>query len=83
MNVVLQKKPHKHIPKGDVFMPKKPNESSNGGNIVETYKLGNTTVHICDDCFAKTPEEIKKVLDDYHAAGWAIVLDLAAKGIVV
>lgn len=33
------------------------------GNIVETYKIGNTTIKICDDtCKNKTPEDIQAIL---------------------
>ncbi|QJD87879.1 hypothetical protein [Cohnella herbarum] len=49
-------------------------------NIVKTYKFGNSTVHIADNFVAKTPDDIKKVLDRYHAAGWAIIEELIAKG---
>lgn len=43
------------------------------GNIVYTTQIGNTMIRICDDFCARTPEEVEKVLDDFHAAGWAIV----------
>lgn len=77
MNVVPNNLAHKHNPRGDVVMPiKRPKQ----GNIVETLRLGGTTIHICDDYFAETPEEIEKILDDYHAAAWAIVNTEAAKG---
>jgi len=50
------------------------------GNVVKTIQDGNTTVLICDDFAAKTPEEIEKVLVEYHAAGWAIAQRLIEKG---
>ena len=32
-------------------------------NIVEEYKVGNTTVKICDNCCRdKTPEDIDKII---------------------
>lgn len=49
-------------------------------NIVETYKLGNATIHICDNFIRTDPAEIEKVLDDFHAAGWAIIDELREKG---
>lgn len=34
------------------------------GNIVKSFKLGATQVHICDDfCRDKTDEEVKAILD--------------------
>ncbi|NGP56810.1 hypothetical protein FLT15_00065 [Paenibacillus thiaminolyticus] len=50
------------------------------GNIVETYKIGNTTVNICDDCFVKTPEEKERVLAEFYAVGWAIIRRLRREG---
>lgn len=50
------------------------------GNIVETYRFGNTIVHICDDCIVKTPEEKERVLAQFYAAGWAIVRRLRSEG---
>lgn len=44
-----------------------------------TYHFGNTTVHIVGPP-PMTEEEIDKVLDEYHKAGWAIIQDLRAKG---
>ncbi|WP_168121922.1 hypothetical protein [Paenibacillus sp. HB172176] len=42
-------------------------------NIVETYQLGNTTVHIADNAYHdKSPEAIKQVWKDFYAAGWVI-----------
>jgi len=77
MNVVLSNLAHKHNPRGDVVMPiKRPNQ----GNVVETFRIGGTTINICDDFFAQDEYEVEKVLDDLHAAGWAIINDLAAKG---
>lgn len=61
-------------------MPNKPKpQPLEKGNIVETYQIGLTTVHICDDYVAKTPEDIEKVIDDMHAVGWKII-ESAAKG---
>lgn len=49
---------HKHIPKGDDHM-----------NIVQTYHIGNSTVHICDD-YAQ--EDVENVMQDLQEAGWEI-----------
>lgn len=50
------------------------------GNIVETYQIGQSIVYICDDHVAKTQDEIEKVINDMHAAGWKIIEGAAAKG---
>lgn len=50
------------------------------GNVVKTIQDGNTTILICDDFIAKTPEEIEKVLDRFYASGWRIVEELIAQG---
>jgi hypothetical protein len=47
-------------------------------NIVHTYQIGRSTVHIASNYFAKTSEEVEKVLKEYHAAGWRIVDQVAA-----
>jgi hypothetical protein len=54
-------------------MPKRNNKFKLQGNVVYTTKIGNTTIRFCDDFCAKTPEEVEKVLDEMHAAGWAII----------
>lgn len=34
------------------------------GNVVEVFKLGNTTIKICDDAYRdKTDEDINRILD--------------------
>ncbi|WP_232695509.1 hypothetical protein [Brevibacillus daliensis] len=47
-----------------------------------TYKEGNTTVNIVAPP-RMTEEEIEKVLEDFHKAGWMIVKSLRAKGIEI
>ncbi|MDO7908470.1 hypothetical protein Q5741_18885 [Paenibacillus sp. JX-17] len=49
------------------------------GNVIETYQFGETTVQICDDFVAKTPEQIRKVIFEMHAKGWAIINDMKPK----
>jgi hypothetical protein len=42
-------------------------------NIIETYQLGNTTVHIADNSYRdKTAEEISNVWTDFYTAAWTI-----------
>ncbi|MFC0214053.1 hypothetical protein ACFFK0_16615 [Paenibacillus chartarius] len=41
-------------------------------NIVETYKFGNSTVHIASNFFVSTPEAKQRVLNEMHAIGWLI-----------
>jgi hypothetical protein len=40
-------------------------------NIVRTMQLGNTTVHICSDCFPKSEEERKQVEQNIIDTMWA------------
>ncbi|MBU5356095.1 hypothetical protein KQI74_27980 [Paenibacillus barcinonensis] len=63
---------HKHNPGRDVPMPIQTKELP-AGNIVETYKFGETTVHICDDFIVRSPSQIAKVIREMHEAGWAII----------
>jgi hypothetical protein len=67
---VLATQKHTHITRGDASVKQQPDA---------TYKIGNSTVNI----FAPPPmteEEIDKVLDDFHLAGWAIIEELLEKG---
>ncbi|WP_400163971.1 hypothetical protein ACAF76_012880 [Brevibacillus sp. TJ4] len=41
-------------------------------NIVETYVINGSTIHIADNCIRTDPEEIEKIIDDLHALGWEI-----------
>lgn len=51
------------------------------GNIVEVYKIGNTTIKICDDSYRdKTPEELKKVEQRIMKVCWDIVRAARAQG---
>ena len=45
----------------------------------KTLKIGKTIIHIINPP-QMTPEEIEQVLKDYHAAGWAIIDELAENG---
>lgn len=77
---VLNAAPHTLVTRGDAAMSKpKRRQFKREGNIVYTTKIGNTTIRICDDFVARTPEEIEKVLDEMHAAGWAIIESLQRK----
>ena len=51
------------------------------GNIVEEYKIGNTTILISDAAYRdKTPEDIEKILQRVTAIGWKIVESARAAG---
>lgn len=51
------------------------------GNIVEVYKIGNTTVQISDAAYRdKTPEDIEKILQRINEIGWKIVQAARAAG---
>jgi hypothetical protein len=78
--VVPDALPHRHNPRGGVSVKKKENKVP---NIVETYHYGNTTVHIADNFIRTDPDEIEKILDELHAAGWRIVENLRERGIDV
>jgi hypothetical protein len=44
------------------------------GNVVEEYKLGNTTIKICDDGYRNlTPADIERTLERIVEIGWKIV----------
>lgn len=39
-------------------------DTTQGGNIVKSFKIGNTSLKICDDyCRSKTPEEVQVILN--------------------
>lgn len=61
-------------------VPVKPPHRLNWGDesvkYDKTLKLGKTIIHIVNPP-QMTPEEIEQVLKDYHAAGWAIIDELA------
>lgn len=44
----------------------------------KTIKIGNTTIHIVAPP-PQTKEEIDRILDEYHKAGWAIVREMQEK----
>ncbi|WP_157211768.1 hypothetical protein [Brevibacillus borstelensis] len=48
-------------------------------NIVETYMIEGSTIHIADNCMRKDKEEIDRIIDDFHAAGWAILQEAENK----
>lgn len=51
------------------------------GNIVEEYKIGNTTIKICDSAYKdKTPEDINKILERIMNIGWKCVETARLKG---
>lgn len=42
-------------------------------NIVETYQLGNTTVHIADNAFRdNNQEQTEKIWKAFYAAAWVV-----------
>lgn len=53
------------------------------GRIVETYHYGNSTVHISDACIVHDPDEIEKIIDNWHEIGWAIIKKCREQGIEV
>jgi len=63
---------HTPIPKGARFMEKP--------NIVQSYKIGGSTIEIADDFVRTDPEEIERILDDMHRAAWKIVQSCRERG---
>lgn len=55
-------------------------EQSNG-NIIKTFKYGNVTVEVSNECFRKTPEEKEMVDRDIAKAAWRIIKSARARGI--
>ncbi|AJS59687.1 hypothetical protein UB51_15725 [Paenibacillus sp. IHBB 10380] len=51
---------------------------STKGNVIETFKLGNTTIHICDD-FIVSDFEVDTVVKELYAIGWRILTQSATK----
>lgn len=74
---VLNKLPHKHVAGGGSGV--KAGKEVEKPNIVKTYQFGKTTVHIASNAFVKTEEEKKRVLHEFHMAGWAIIRELQEK----
>lgn len=67
------------VPQGGAHKIK--HQAKGGDGIVEyaaTYTIGNATVHIIAPP-ELTPEEEEKILDDYHKAGWQIILEIMEK----
>lgn len=66
-----------------MVVPARPVHTSVRGDEMEqkvhTYRRGNTLIQVVEPP-AMTEEEIERVLRDYHAAGWAIIRELAKKG---
>jgi hypothetical protein len=51
------------------------------GNVVQEYKIGNTTIKMCDDAYRnRTPAEIERTLERITAIGWKIVRAARAAG---
>ena len=46
---------------------------------VHTYRAGNTLIQVVEP-LPMTQEEIERVLEAYHAAGWDIIEELAGRG---
>lgn len=71
---VLQSPRHTYMPRGELGM-------ENESQIIETYRFGNSTVHIASDFIRRNDGEIEMILDELNRIGWAVVEKLAAKGI--
>lgn len=51
------------------------------GNVVEEYKIGNTTIKICDDAYRdKTPDELEQTRERIMSAAWNCILTARANG---
>lgn len=50
-------------------------------DIVEEYRIGNTTIQISNIAYkSRTPEEIEKILQRITAIGWEIVESARTEG---
>jgi len=49
-------------------------------NIVQSYKIGGSTIEIADDFVRTDPDEIERILDDMHRAAWKIVQSCRERG---
>ena len=51
------------------------------GHVVKEYKIGGTTIRICDDAYInRTREDIERTLERIVAIGWRIVESARAAG---
>lgn len=66
--VVPARHVHKHIQGEDM-----------GERKVHVFRRGNTIIEVVEPP-PMTQEEIDRVLDDMHAAGWAIIEELVERG---
>ena len=64
---VPQTQQHRHLTRGDESV-----------NYDMTLRIGNTTVNIVAPP-PMTEEEKERILDEFHAAGWAILEELEGK----
>jgi hypothetical protein len=67
--------PHKHRPRGDAAVKK--NGQPIEPNIVETYKIGNTTIKIADNYIRTDPKEVEEILNRFYASAWRIVENMS------
>lgn len=63
----LARSPHKHV------------RGENMERKVHTFRRGKTLIEVVEPP-PMSQEEIDRVLDDYHAAGWAIIEELVESG---
>jgi hypothetical protein len=48
--------------------------TSDSDHIVDEYKIGNTTIKICDDAYRdNTPEDVQRILERVTQIGWKCV----------
>ncbi|MFX3631889.1 MAG: hypothetical protein ACE3L7_07390 [Candidatus Pristimantibacillus sp.] len=72
---VLAEQPHILPQRSDAAVKKRkqPNDLPIP-NIVKTYQLGNTTIHIADNAYRdKTTDQLEQVWKDFYAAAWVIL----------
>lgn len=46
------------------------------GNVVKTYMIGNTTIHVCDDFAVKTTEETDAIISNFLRIGTRILRNI-------
>lgn len=46
------------------------------GNVVKTYNIDGTTIHICDDCIVKTKEEVDAIISRFLTIGAEMIREV-------
>ncbi|MEK3788056.1 hypothetical protein [Paenibacillus sp. FSL K6-1230] len=50
-------------------------DALSGGNVVKSYKTGDTTIDICDDHIVKTKHEVDEIIKEMHRIAWKLLTE--------